>query len=142
MLLNAGLHDIKRAPHAASPTRIGLEDYRKNLAETLDSLTGRGVAVAWIRTTPLSEAIHNGAAFSGFYRFERDLADFNAAADSVMAERGIPVIDLAGFTHSQVRSASDLFCDHVHFKDPIRELQGAYLGGWVLSFFQNQKPKR
>ncbi len=141
VLLNAGLHDIKRAPHAASPTRIALEDYRKNLTETLDLLAGRGVAAAWIRTTPLSEELHNGEAFPGFYRFERDLADYNAAADSVMAERGIPVIDLAGFTRSQVRSASDLFCDHVHFKDSIRELQGAFLAGWVISFFQNQKPK-
>ena len=141
VLLNAGLHDIKRVPHAASPTRVAVGDYSKNLAETLDFLAAGGVAAAWIRTTPVSEATHNGSAFPGFYRCNQDWADFNAAADSVMAERGIPVIDLARFTQAQARSASDLFCDHVHFKESIRELQGAFLAGWVLSFFQNTNPK-
>ena len=141
VLLNAGLHDIKRSPHAASPTRIPLEDYRKNLVQTLECLSERGSPAAWVRTTPLSEALHNGAAFPGFYRFESDWADFNSVADSVMEERDIPVIDLAHFTRAQARSISDLFCDHVHFKESIRELQGAFLAGWVRSFFQNTNPK-
>ena len=54
------------------------------------------IAVAWMRTTPLNEAIHNVSAFPGFYRFERDWLDFNSAADSLTASRRIPQIDLAG----------------------------------------------
>lgn len=141
ILMNAGLHDIKRAPNLASPTRISLEDYSKNLRETLDLLARMEIAVAWMRTTPLSEAIHNVAAFPGFYRFERDLVDFNSAADSLMASRGIPLIDLAGFTFAQASNISDLFCDHVHFRESIRDLQGAFLAGWLLSYFQNNNSK-
>lgn len=141
VLLNAGLHDIKRSPNAASPLRVSVEDYRKNLAKTLAILGERDVSVAWIRTTPLHEATHNGSAFPGFYRFERDLAEFNAVADSIMVESGIPMIDMAGFTSAQSQSVSDLFCDHVHFRESIRELQGAFLAGWVQSFFQNSNPK-
>ncbi|NCC94609.1 MAG: hypothetical protein EOM10_15280 [Opitutae bacterium] len=59
-----------------------------------------------------------------FARFERDVVAYNEAAEAVMRRRGVPVIDLHGFTK---RLGPDIFDDHVHFTPEVRKKQARCL---------------
>ena len=58
---------------------------------------------------------------------------YNAAADGVMAAAGVPMIDLYTFTRNL---GPDLYCDHVHFHEHVREKQGAFVAGWVMGYLR------
>ena len=126
LLLNCGLHDIKTDP-ATGRKQVPLADYERNLAAILDLRPRLVPAMAWIRTTPADERVHNKPGM-GFLRFAADGDAYNAAADAAMTAAGVPVIDLFTFTRNL---GPDLFCDHVHFAEPVRRLQAAFLAGWL-----------
>jgi lysophospholipase L1-like esterase len=130
LLINCGLHDIKTDP-ATGARQVPLETYRKNL-DAIAKLVTRTLArrLVWIRTTPCDERIHN-ARCSEFHRFAADCEAYNRAADAVMAAHAVPVIDLYTFTRNL---DLDLFCDHVHFAEPVRRLQAAFISGWLQAF--------
>ena len=138
LLFNAGLHDIKRQTPEADP-KIDPDAYGKNLREIVEALRSRRIAAAWMRTTPCRDAIHNEKNRPSFFRFERDLALYNEMADAVMQAEGIPMIDLHGFTLSLEEKPEVLFCDHVHFHPGVRALQGAFLAGWTISYFDTAR---
>ncbi len=131
LLLNAGLHDIK-VPPGSDARQVPLEEYRENLRATLAALAGRGVRVLWVRTSPLDEARHNARSGPGMgiHRYQADHAAYDAAALAVMAEADVPVIDLLGFTRSL---EGEVFRDHVHFVEPVRALQAAYIAGHLAA---------
>ena len=131
LLVNCGLHDIKR-PAPDSSAQVTLPDYRRNLFRIVERVRFHGVSMAWVRTTPCVDFVHNERHFPGFFRYAADCADYNRVADSVMKSAGIPLIDLHHFT-LRLGSADELFCDHVHFHPEIRRLQAAFLAGWILS---------
>ena len=127
LLVNCGLHDIKTDP-ATGRKQVGIDDYRRNL-EAIVALTKRvNMPLVWVRTTPCDERVHNNRPDVAFHRFAADCAAYNAVADGVMATAGVASIDLHSFTASL---GSDLYCDHIHFHDHIREKQAAYIAGWV-----------
>lgn len=125
LAVNCGLHDIKTAP-GTQDRQVPDEAYRANLTAIVDA--GRAVAprLLWIRTTPAVAAVHN-ARSTGFHRFEADQQRYNAIADAVMTAAGVPLIDLDGFTRSL--GGDEIFCDHVHFTEPVRALQAAFMAG-------------
>lgn len=125
-LINCGLHDIKTNPRTRQ-RQIPLGMYRRNLRAIAALCRARSVAWAWIRSTPVVDAVHNKPGME-FFRYARDLDAYNAAADGVMADEGVAVIDLCAFTRNL---GADLFCDHAHFREPIRERQAAFLAGWL-----------
>ena len=130
LLVNCGLHDIKTDP-ATGRRQVSLEAYRDNLEVIVMLATGAlARRMVWIRTTPCDERIHN-ARCAEFHRFAADCDAYNRAADAVMAAHGVPMIDLHTFTQSL---GQDLFCDHVHFTEPVRRLQAAYIAGWLQCF--------
>ena len=130
LLVNCGLHDIKTDP-ATGRRQVPIEAYRGNLEAIVMLATGAlARRMVWIRTTPCDDRIHNGRC-SEFHRFAADCDAYNQAADAVMAARGVPVIDLHAFTRSL---GQELFCDHVHFTEPVRRLQAAYIAGWLQCF--------
>jgi len=139
MLINAGLHDIKRA-EAQAPPFIDLTAYSENLRQIVRALKSREIKAVWMRTTPCRDDIHNEKNHPGFFRFERDLDSYNDAADSVMQELAVPVIDLHRFTMSLEDDPRGLFCDHVHFHHPVRARQGAFLAGWITAYFSGDRP--
>ena len=128
VLFNCGLHDIKTHPSTGA-RQIPLDRYRANLRAIVDILATMKPKPVWIRTTPCDEAVHNRRC-SEFHRFSRDGVAYNQAADQVMGEAGVPSIDLYTFT---LNLGPDLYCDHVHFHEPIREKQGAFIAGWVAA---------
>jgi hypothetical protein len=125
LLLNCGLHDIKHAV-ADGPCQVPAKDYRRNLETILMRCKARGLAVVWVRTTPVDDAQHRRCQ-TAFFRYERDVAEYNDLADRVMAEYQVSSIDLHGFTLAL--DERPLYCDHVHFTEPVRRLQGAHIAG-------------
>lgn len=126
LLVNCGLHDIKRNP-VTGAVQLPIVDYECNLRSIVDMACEMRVPLVWIRTTPCDERVHNRADMK-FHRFSTDCSAYNAVADRVMHEAGVPAIDLYTFT---CNLGTDLYCDHVHFHEHIREKQAAYIAGWL-----------
>jgi lysophospholipase L1-like esterase len=129
LLLNCGLHDIKTDPETGAK-QVPLADYEANLRAIIELAASLPPALVWVRTTPCDEAIHNRQS-SSFYRFAADGEAYNQVADRLMTEAGVPLLDLYGFTRNL---GADLYCDHVHFHDHIREKQGAFIAGWLIAW--------
>jgi lysophospholipase L1-like esterase len=132
ILFNCGLHDLRTDPSAGAK-QVPLSQYRENLKAILQVLARMTPKPIWIRTTPCDETVHNRSGMS-FHRFAADCVRYNQAADQIMAEAGIPSIDLYTFT---LNLDTDLYCDHVHFHEHIREKQGAFIAGWLAAFKEN-----
>ena len=133
VIMNCGLHDIKRVSESGEP-EISETEYRENLRRIARALKGARIPAAWINTTHSCDAIHNGALFPGFFRFSADVETYNRSAAEVMAEACVPVIDLNGFTRS-LGADQELFCDHVHFRDGVRREQARFLAAWIKGRF-------
>lgn len=131
MLINCGLHDIKTDVKTGEK-QVSLDDYRSHLEQMYTLLQEKGIQMVWIRTTPVDDETHNSNQQS-FYRYAADLEIYNAVADVVFESRGVPVIDLHGFTENL---GADLFIDHVHFGEETRARQAAYIAGFLDHYFQ------
>lgn len=127
LLLNCGLHDIKTTP-ATGDKQVPLATYRDNLRQIVSTLAAAKIRTIWVRTTPVDDKQHNTRS-KNFHRFAADLASYNRAADTIMKDAGIVSIDLHSLTLSL---GDDLFCDHVHYRDPVRQNQAAFIAGFVL----------
>ncbi len=125
MLINCGLHDLKRNP-ATGELQVPLDRYIANLREIIAVARRMAVRVAWISTTPVDDERHNSRS-RHFHRHAADVQTYNAAADSMMAELRVPTIDLFAFTVALARRPSDLYCDHVHFPEDVRVAQGRFI---------------
>ena len=128
LLVNCGLHDIKTAPQSGEK-QVPIAEYKQNLRAIVELIAPHPMQLIWVRTTPCDERVHNVRS-SNFYRFAADCNAYNAVADEVMAAANIPAIDLYTFTHAL---GDDLYCDHVHFHDYIRQLQAAFIAGWLMN---------
>ena len=134
-LLNCGLHDIKISKETDIVT-VTEAEYADNLEAIVAVAPKLADHFAWIRTTPIDDEKHGARKF-GFHRFEKDVQAYNAIADDIMAKHNIPVIDMHGFTNAHIEVCSNhwpetIFRDGVHFRGPMKSLQGAYLAGWAL----------
>jgi len=129
MLINCGLHDIKTDP-ATGAIAVEPDAYRDNLNAIVDLAGSLADGMAWVRTTAVEDELHakRGA---GFNRIDADVDRYNAIADAVMADRGVPVIDLHGFSR-RLGVGGEVSRDGVHFHEPVRRQQGAFIAGWVL----------
>jgi lysophospholipase L1-like esterase len=126
LLVNCGLHDIKTDP-ATGERQVAIGAYEANLRAIVTVARSMRRELVWVRTTPCDELVHNSRGM-GFHRFSGDCAAYNAVADRVMGEANVPSIDLHTFT---VNLGPDLYCDHVHFHEHVREKQGAFIAGWL-----------
>ena len=129
VLVNCGLHDIKT--HIATGEKeVGIESYRQNLEAIIALITGDMKArMAWIRTTPCDDKIHNRPGMP-FHRHLADINAYNSVADSCMAVHAIPEIDLFTFTQS-LGPSEELYFDHIHFTDEVKRAQAGYIAGWI-----------
>ncbi len=121
-LVNCGLHDLKRET-AKAGCQVPLENYRENLEQMADLFERAKTALIWVNTTPVDDERHAGL-MKKFARFQRDVLAYNKAAEVVMRRRGVPVIDLHGFTK---RLGPDIFADHVHFTEAVRKEQAIFI---------------
>jgi hypothetical protein len=129
LLLNCGLHDIKTDSRTGRK-QVHISQYEENLRAILKTVEDCRTKLFWVRTTLFDDVIHNRCDL-GFLRYAGDCIEYNRVADRVMYENGIPVIDLCNFT---LNLGGDLYCDHVHFREAVREKQAAYLAGWLAGW--------
>ncbi|MBP7687128.1 MAG: SGNH/GDSL hydrolase family protein [Thermoflexales bacterium] len=124
LLINCSLHDIKRDLVTNQP-QVPTDHYAANLQTIL--IEGQRLAkhTMWVRTTPVIDERHNRLN-TAFRRFEVDVETYNAYADNIMREHGIPIIDLFTFTRNL---GPDVYADHVHFTDQVRAQQAAFIAG-------------
>ncbi|MEX2606843.1 MAG: SGNH/GDSL hydrolase family protein [Kiritimatiellia bacterium] len=126
LLLNCGLHDIKR-DGTTGEIQVPLPRYRENLEAVIELCRNSDVSLVWVRTTPVADAVHNRNRHpSAFRRHATDEAAYNTCADAVMRANGIPMIDLHTFTRA-LGDDESIFFDHVHFPEHIREKQGVFI---------------
>jgi lysophospholipase L1-like esterase len=128
VLLNCGLWDLRTDPETGRK-QVPLDAYRANLRELVAVVRDWGPEPIWIRTTPCDEAVHNREGMA-FHRFAADCDAYNRAADEIMLVNGVPSIDLYTFTRNL---GDNLYADHVHFKEHVREKQAAFIAGWLSS---------
>ncbi|MGG1515682.1 SGNH/GDSL hydrolase family protein [Paenibacillus oryzisoli] len=130
LLLNCGLHDIKRNA-LTGELQVPLEQYLANLQAVLRLIQPLEVRIVWVRTTPVDDAIHEEQ-IKKFVRFNQDVMNYNEAADRIMGAAGVMSIDLYGFTQ-RLGDGKTLFCDHVHYVEQIRRQQAAFIAGCLHS---------
>ncbi len=131
LLLNCGLHDIKTDPQTGK-RQVSESSYAENLHKIIQIMSELKPQLLWIRTTPCDETVHNTPGKT-FHRFAADVITYNKCADAIMTEAGVPILDLFSFT---LNLGPDLYCDHVHFREPIRQKQAAFLAGWLMAYTQ------
>lgn len=129
LLLNCGLHDIKRNPQT-NAIAVDSVSYRANLEAIWKLLANRRIPLVWMRTTAVDDERHNSRT-KDFKRYARDLATYNAIADAVMHRHRVPVIDLYSFTRNL---GGERFIDHVHYDSTTRSLQAAHIAGFLRAY--------
>lgn len=133
MLLNCGLHDIKRrAPNFE--LQVSPKKYNDNLNEIFEIVKRKEVIPIWIRTTPVVDSIHN-ARVDSFKRYASDLQTYNKIADEICTQKKITIIDLFHFTQ---HLGKDQYIDNVHFNEKSRAMQAAYIAGFIQSFINSK----
>jgi lysophospholipase L1-like esterase len=130
LLLNCGLHDLRTDP-VTQAKQVSPSAYLSNLQQIIPLARTLASRVFWVRTTPVIDAIHNTREKS-FLRFAADVEHYNSIADGVMQQHGIPQIDLFAFTHNL---GEDIYLDHVHFREDVRQLQAAFIAGYLIKTF-------
>jgi len=131
LLLNCGLHDIKRKSKNAG-TAVDSAAYRQNLLAIHGLLSDRNIHMIWMRTTMVIDSVHNQLS-KGFKRYATDLEAFNQIADEVCAAKNIPVIDLYSLS---VADGREELKDHVHYDVPARKAQAAYIAGFLQHYLK------
>jgi lysophospholipase L1-like esterase len=132
IVLNCGLHDIKTNP-STKIQQIPIEEYEQNLKAIIKLFQNSKIKLIWVRTTPCVDKVHN-TPDSKFHRYSNDNIKYNNIADHLMQQANIPMIDLFSFTQ---KLGPDLYCDHVHFHEHIREKQGAFIAGWLENYYNS-----
>ena len=111
---NCGLHDLRYNPENQTH-QVELPQYRENLTALAHQLVASPhLTPVWVSTTPVIEERANIPGAS-FYRFNHDVAAYNAAAREIMDTAGIPIHDL----HGKVSAAfgEEMFQDAVHYTE-------------------------
>lgn len=139
MVLNAGLHDMKRC-QSTRERHTSESYYRANLQRLVIELRRYGQRFAWVRTTPIDDRIHRERSGS-IIRCAADVEQYNAMADLIMLKSNVPLIDLHGFTLT-LGKLPDLFCDHAHFTDSVRRCQAAFVADSIQRLQQAAYPPR
>lgn len=129
LLVNCGLHDIKRNPKNNS-IQIDETEYEKNLIQIFQLIQQEKIQPIWIHSTCIYDSIHNSKSRS-FKRFNTDIQKYNSIADSICKVMNVPVIDLYNFSE---RLLSDYVLDHIHYNEQGRALQAAYIAGFLQSY--------
>ena len=120
---NCGIHDITRKKAGIvdpeGEAQVPIDEYERNLRRLILRLRETAEKLVWARTTAINP-----------YDIRRmeDVYAYNAVADKVMAEAGIPVNDL--FTLSQRHLGT--LKNNVHFNDEGNAILGAQVAESIL----------
>lgn len=133
LLINCGLHDIK-THRQTGKVQINTEQYRQNLDSIYHLTKQMGIKMIWINSIPVNDSVHNSVNV-GFYRYNRDAIRYNTIADSLFRANNVPIIDLYRFSE---KFPKDAYIDHAHYQPAYRELQAAFIAGFLENEMMNQ----
>jgi hypothetical protein len=97
---NFGLHDVLIL---RGEPRVSMGLYRARLGAMIDMMQTRAEQIIWVSSTPVTLECEKHMAKrwqtdrTQPYRRNKDIVRYNAAAQRLMDERGIPVVDLYSF---------------------------------------------
>ncbi|WP_461614760.1 SGNH/GDSL hydrolase family protein [Clostridium sp. Marseille-QA1073] len=128
LIINCGMHDLRR-DREFNRVQIEIDKYKSNLEEIIKLSKKMAKEVIWISLTPIIDEIHNERK-AGFLRYNSDVEKYNEISSWIMKEENVKIVDLYNFTKNLGR---DIYCDHVHFKEEVRRLQGAFIAGYLNS---------
>jgi lysophospholipase L1-like esterase len=131
MLINCGLHDIKRNPQTNS-IQIEKTEYKENITEIFQLLNKENITPVWINTTWVIDSIHN-ARSKAFFRYNADVIEYNEIAADVCNKYGIPIIDLYTFSK---QLGKEQIRDHAHYTSNAQTLQAAYIAGFIQKYIK------
>ena len=125
LLLNCGLHDIKRHPPKGA-LQVEPDLYEKNLCDIIEIVKSHGVSPVFLTTTPVNDEIHHAylERNNGIERFNADVVEYNKIAVGIMEKYNVPIINLYDFTLPLGEKA---YCDHVHYTVDVRKLQAEFI---------------
>ncbi|MDE1176030.1 MAG: SGNH/GDSL hydrolase family protein [Edaphobacter sp.] len=126
VLINCGLHDIKRIPQT-NAIAIDPSEYRSNLEKMIALVRKHHGKIVWINSTPVDDARHNSLS-KEFYRYDRDVIQYNEIARQIFSSAGAPVIDLYTFTK---QLGAGHYIDHIHWDEGTRSQQAAFIAGFL-----------
>lgn len=126
LLINCGLHDI-RVDRESRKVQVEIEEYKLNLIKIIEIAKIVSNKVIWIGLTPVIDDIHNSRE-GGFLRYSKDSIAYDDLAKEIMREYNIQCIDIYNFTKNL---GADIYSDHVHFREEVRKLQGAFIAGYL-----------
>ena len=128
LMVNCGLHDIKTDPEKGT-RQVDVEEYERNLVAITKLGKEMSETMLWVTTTPIHDEQHNSR-MKEFFRYSRDVDEYNRSSDRAMSEAGIERIDLYGFT---TRLGPDIFRDHAHFTEETAAWQAAFIAGYLYA---------
>jgi lysophospholipase L1-like esterase len=134
LMVNCGLHDL-RVLRAQNRYQIPIEQYAANLTAIIKVAKSLARNMIWVRTTTVVDEIHNREHME-FFRYARDVDRYNACADDIVRAHRIPMIDLFTFTRTL---GDEVYFDHVHFKEIIREQHAAFIAGYLYSMISRKE---
>ena len=126
LLINCGLHDV-RVDRASNKVQVELKEYRINLTKIIEISKSMANKTIWVGLTPVIDEIHNSRK-EGVLRYSSDVYAYDIAAKEIMWQYNIPCIDMYNFTRNL---GTDIYLDHVHFKEEIRELQATLIADYL-----------
>tara|TARA_Y100000588_G_scaffold359158_1_gene417944 strand:- start:1159 stop:1740 length:582 start_codon:yes stop_codon:yes gene_type:complete len=121
--INAGLHDMARAPGPGPENRVPLDEYSQNLREILGRLLGETEAkVIFALTTPVDLGRQHAVDY-GINRTDEDVLAYNEAATGVAEELCVGIDDLYQVVMDNGKDEM-LGPDGVHFTEQGAEVLG------------------
>lgn len=134
LMLNCGLHDL-RHDVITRAFQVSLDQYAANLQAIVARARDIAPRLIWVRTTPVVDEVHNRISTT-FHRHAVDVDAYNTRADQVMRANRVPTIDLFTFTRNL---GQDVYLDHVHYREPIRAHQAAFIAGSLTQILKGTK---
>ena len=110
---------------------VSIPQYKINLNKILDIMVQHNIKPIFVTTSPIDDERHKRVAFR---RYNADVLKYNEAANEVMAERGIPVIDLYTFTDG---IEGEKYRDHAHFTEEVAEKQAHFINEEFRKIVEN-----
>ena len=126
LLINCGLHDA-RVDRDSNKIQVELKDYKTNLTKIIEISKTMANKTIWVGLTPVVDEIHNSRK-EGVLRYSKDIEAYDIAAKEIMEKYNIPSIDMYNFTKNL---GTDIYSDHVHFKEEIRKLQATLIANYL-----------
>lgn len=140
LLLNCGLHDIKRSV-ADGRHQVEATQYRQNLEAIVEHIRSlNSTRLVWVSTTPVDAgpdgttrtAPSTGYANADFDRSNEAIDEYNAIAAALMRQHGVAVLPLHDFSAETFASLSGKGTyDSVHFTPTCRQQQAEFIARWL-----------